>query len=304
MDASSSAYAVKIDKMEEKRSNNGILFLTKDYISNDCNLTIVKKLMKNEISYLHWHDFFEFEFVVSGKYRQVINGVSYESEEGMFCLLSPTDYHEICFDEEVCLITLMFDENILPDYYLNILYEASGKLVFKPDRRLFSKLRGILETMLCQGNMSKEDRVFYITNLLCCVISDIKPLLAKNEPIQKNELDLSDNFGLHKALCYIRVHFRENPSLEEAAAVAHYTKTYFCRAFKDYFGKTYVEYLTEQKLIYAKKLLMTTKQKVTDICYRSGFESISNFYKYFYNYFGSAPQKYRVEQSDEKSDNN
>lgn len=51
--------------------------------------------------------------------------------------------------------------------------------------------------------------------------------------------------------------------------------------FRKYTGKTYSEYLTELKLDYSKKLLLTTDLSITDICFSSGFSSVSNFLKAF-----------------------
>lgn len=277
-----------------KNVKGNINFLTRDYISNNYNLTIKRKVMHNEISYLHWHEFFEIEIILSGKCSQCLNGINYSFNEGMLCILSPTDYHELVFKDEVELITIMFDDDILPDYYKNILYRISEARIFCPKKQMYDKIASITIAMLDESMIEKEDKRQYLSNLLCCILSDIHYLIISDSKLSDSNDGLpADTMCIQKALYYIHVHFRDNPSLDEVAQITHYTKNYFCSVFKNTFGKTYVSYLNDLKLNYAKKVLVTTKLRVSEICYQSGFESLSNFMKCFHEKFGISPQKYR-----------
>jgi AraC-type DNA-binding domain-containing proteins len=277
-----------------RKAKSNINFLTRDYISNNYNLAIKRKTMHNEISYLHWHEFFEIEIILSGECRQSLNGINYEFSAGMLTLLSPTDYHELVFKDNVELITIMFDESILPDYYKNILYQLSEARIFNPVKQMYNKIVYIANAMLDESMIEKEDKQQYLSNLLCCIISDIHYLRISDSKLSAvNDSLPADTTSIQKALYYTHVHFRDNPSLDEVAEIAHYTKNYFCAAFKNTLGKTYVSYLNELKLNYAKKVLVTTELRVSEICYQSGFESLSNFLKCFRAEFGISPQKYR-----------
>ena len=59
---------------------------------------------------LHYHDFYELEFVISGSAANVINGMRFELSRGMMFLIRPTDVHryEIEPGEEISVCTVRF----------------------------------------------------------------------------------------------------------------------------------------------------------------------------------------------------
>ena len=53
-------------------------------------------LPKNE---LHWHDYFEMEFVYDGRGTQIVNAETIQMSRGSVYLLTPTDFHTVVADE-------------------------------------------------------------------------------------------------------------------------------------------------------------------------------------------------------------
>lgn len=66
--------------------------------------------------------------------------------------------------------------------------------------------------------------------------------------------------------------------------------------FKEQYGVSVSKYLNNLKLEEAKKRLVYTDDKVIDIAYSVGFESISGFYRFFKENIGYSPAKYRKER--------
>ncbi|MFQ9149531.1 MAG: AraC family ligand binding domain-containing protein [Eubacteriales bacterium] len=64
---------------------------------------------------LHYHDFYELEFVISGSAANVINGMRFELSRGMMFLIRPTDVHryEIEPGEEISVCTVRFTSAML-----------------------------------------------------------------------------------------------------------------------------------------------------------------------------------------------
>ena len=56
------------------------------------------------------------------------------------------------------------------------------------------------------------------------------------------------------------------------------------------------EYLTQQRLSQAQRLLATTDSKVVDVAFASGFGSVSQFYDVFTRYCGQSPNHFRASQ--------
>ena len=80
--------------------------------------------------------------------------------------------------------------------------------------------------------------------------------------------------------------------LEEVAAVAYMSPSAFCRYFKQHTRKTYLDFLNEYRIGQACRLLMETDMAVSEVCYESGFNNLSNFNRKFKAVTGVTPKAY------------
>ena len=65
------------------------------------------------------------------------------------------------------------------------------------------------------------------------------------------------------------------------------------RKFKSFTDKTPHDYLRTYRLQRAKELLLTTKLKVFEVAYRTGFKNVSHFCRIFTEEFGNSPGEFR-----------
>jgi AraC-like DNA-binding protein len=91
---------------------------------------------------------------------------------------------------------------------------------------------------------------------------------------------------------YILTHYHDDISLEKIAGVANYSKASFCRFFKQRTRKTFSEFLNEVRISKACKALRNSDLNISQICYESGFNNISNFNRQFKEYTGVTPSSY------------
>ena len=87
-------------------------------------------------------------------------------------------------------------------------------------------------------------------------------------------------------------HFRENPTLAQAAEQACLSPVYFGSLFRKLTGKTYVQYLNSRKVVCAK-MLLESGISVTETCYSAGFGSLSGFLHAFRQITGMSPKAYK-----------
>nr|WP_262915621.1 AraC family transcriptional regulator [Niabella ginsengisoli] len=99
---------------------------------------------------------------------------------------------------------------------------------------------------------------------------------------------------IQKALGYIVDNFKEGISLNEAAAVANMSTTAFCKYFKRVTRKTFIETVNDYRIDFAVRELINTDNSMAQICYDSGFNDLSNFYKTFRSKMKISPLQYRV----------
>ncbi|MFW5695537.1 MAG: helix-turn-helix transcriptional regulator, partial [Alkalispirochaeta sp.] len=98
------------------------------------------------------------------------------------------------------------------------------------------------------------------------------------------------------AEAYIREHFQEpGLSLTEVCAELSVSVSYFSQRFKAITGKTFVEYLTEQRIEHAKELIRTGAGRGYEIAPQVGFRDPHYFSSTFKKVCGMTPTQYRAQ---------
>jgi two-component system, response regulator YesN len=96
-----------------------------------------------------------------------------------------------------------------------------------------------------------------------------------------------------KAKEYIDEHFAEAITLEEAAEHVGLSPYYFSKLFKDRFGITFIDYITEIRIKRAKELMENPDVSVKEVCYTVGYKDPNYFSRVFKKYTGLTPSEYR-----------
>jgi len=107
-----------------------------------------------------------------------------------------------------------------------------------------------------------------------------------------NSFESTRNTTQDKVLAYIFKNFNKAITLAEVAEIAHMNPTAFSRYFKRINQKNFSRYLAEIRIGYACRLLLENKQNISSICYKSGFNNISNFNRQFKIIMSCSPTNY------------
>jgi AraC-like DNA-binding protein len=91
---------------------------------------------------------------------------------------------------------------------------------------------------------------------------------------------------------YIDSKFADPIGLSEIAGAAYCSKYHFLRLFKQFYGRTPHQYLTEVRIARAKEFL-GTGLSVADSCFLVGFESVSSFKSLFKRHTGYTPRAWQ-----------
>lgn len=125
------------------------------------------------------------------------------------------------------------------------------------------------------------------------LLSESNELILLNKEGEAHLHSVDDQSRINKVMAYIVDHFRQQITLEKAAAIAGMTTTAFCKYFKRTTRKTFVETVTEFRISYAMQQLVNTDHPVSHICFESGFGDLSFFYKTFRQRIKMSPLQYR-----------
>ena len=97
---------------------------------------------------------------------------------------------------------------------------------------------------------------------------------------------------INDAQRYLDAHFTESISIAEVASRFFYTREHLSRLFRRYLNITIAEYLAYRRISYSCQL-MKSDATLADICYQSGFNSLSTFIRTFKQVTGVTPSVYR-----------
>ena len=105
-----------------------------------------------------------------------------------------------------------------------------------------------------------------------------------------------ENTFAQRVMDYIAENYHTLTSTQVAVAF-YMNNSYFCRTFKKNFGYCFSDYVLAYRLEKAKIFLCNTRLSITEIAFRTGFNSCSYFGKAFRERFGLPPLAYRKMQN-------
>lgn len=92
---------------------------------------------------------------------------------------------------------------------------------------------------------------------------------------------------------YLTENMQKGVCLEELAERFHFSKNHIINIFKSNYGVTPFEYMNNQRIKKAKRLMEVTSLSAECIAYECGFGDYSHFYKLFKSIQGISPVKWR-----------
>lgn len=92
---------------------------------------------------------------------------------------------------------------------------------------------------------------------------------------------------------YVLKHFKENINLSTVASLSNMTEAAFCRYFKSRTNKTFSDFVKEIRIGNACKILQNEQKSISQICYESGYNTVSNFNNQFKSLKRISPLQYQ-----------
>lgn len=193
-------------------------------------------------------------------------------------------------------IVVYFHENFIGQDFLHRNETYKIKQLFLKAQRGMEIFGGTMEKAktLMQELLEVEDfqRILTLLNLLNLLANSNEYNLLANEGYS-NLLKEHESDRMNKVHAYVMKNFREKISLEDVAAIANMSPTSFSRYFKMHANKTFSDFLTEIRIGYSCKLLVEKKISISEACYESGFNTLSNFNRQFKELTHHSPFEYR-----------
>ncbi len=268
------------------------------YFHESANCRLSRDTIDQDLK-LHWHEFFELSLIVEGRGEHRLNGDSVGLSPGALFLLTPADFHSITprDSKAIQLFNFIFKAEFLSDEISRSLFSSPRRYETLLPAEQFRRIQQEFELIEEELRRQKDHAALMVRNAAERILLS---LLRRSVPLEQRSSiyggKLKDS-AIMGSLLFLQYNFRNPISLEEAAAQANLSPHYYSERFHRALGLSFQTYLRELRLGLAKRLLITTDMPITEVCYASGFGSVSHFERSFKHTTGCSPGKFRAVSS-------
>lgn len=252
----------------------------------------------------HFHPEYELVLITESTGRRYIGDHICKFKPGNLALIGPNlphtfrndaHYYQATEDLRAKSIVIHFSEDTFGPNFMMLpeakpikdLLERSRfglDITDKTNALISEKLHNIV-------NLSGLQRWFCLLEMLV-VLSESKDLspICQSSFIGKND---KESTRLCLVFDWILYNYEKALKVTEAAAICNMSESAFSRFFSQRTRKTFSAYVNELRLNKTCILLKENDLSVTEICYKCGFNNISNFNRQFLKQYQVNPIKYR-----------
>lgn len=251
----------------------------------------------------HFHPEYEIHHVVATSGHCFVGDYIGPFEPGNLILTGPNLPHNWVSDvPEGTVVPLrcrvvQFSENFIPEAKAVLPELAACEELLEISRRgaLFTPetaaLAGPLMAELVSAQGIRRLEVFFGLLGLLSRARDVRPLTSSTYLPDPSGFMST---GINEALAFINANLTEPFGEQDLADIAGLSLSTFSRSFRRHTGLALVKYVNRLRINLACQLLMGPDQiKITEVCFSSGFNNISNFNRQFLAQKGMTPSRFR-----------
>lgn len=253
----------------------------------------------------HFHSEYQLFLVLQGTGTRFIGDHVTPFHQGDLVFTGPnlphlwqSDHEYFNFDKKLMTegIVIYFPEDFLGKDFLHKKELYKIKQLFEKAQRGIEILGKSSEKMIdiMHHLLSANDfeRILMLLNLLNIMANTSTCKLLASDGYS-NSMKATETDRMNRVHAYVMKNFREKINLNEVAAMVNMSPTSFSRYFRVHANKTFSDFLIEIRIGYSCKLLMGQKMNVSQVCYDSGFNTLSNFNRQFKAITHYSPLEYK-----------
>jgi len=269
---------------------------------------IVKEVDQPFLTYpLHYHHLCELVYIVESSGKRIIGDNVGTFSDGDLILMGPNLPHiwnndTQYFNEEGVKRARAIVVYFHPDFLLQL---TDDETTVAPLRKLIEDaIRGICfsgqvktSTINIIKGLSKKEGLPRIIDVLRIIdqLSSIKNLEYLASERYQPYANKDHIKRINEVYLFLMNNYIKNISVSDVAAVANLTPNAFCRFFKKHAQKTFSRFINELRIGHACNLLAETDLSISEVCYESGYQNLTNFNKFFKLIMKKSAGQYRKE---------
>lgn len=251
---------------------------------------------------MHSHEFFELMYVKHGHVHHTLNADNYEMTDGDFVLIDLNDTHEYTCIGDFEIINLLFiPKSIYPSIgYCKNLSELlstpyfdipNKEIIHRVPKHIMKDQNGEILSFIESINNEIQNPDIFLHEILkyqliTLILKILQPKYTGQPQTKLSDLTI-------KLLQLISEEYFVDNLLVKAQESFHYTLPYMSSVFKKETGMNFKEYLQKYRVNTAKKMLLYTDKKVSEICSCVGYSDYKYFCDIFKRYTKFTPAQYR-----------
>lgn len=225
----------------------------------------------------HLHSSFEFIAVTEGEMVVTVDKIQYNLSKGEGVLVFPNQVHELYTPRHSYHILCIFSAQLVRAYSNVFVGKLPVSNRFTPPPFYISQLAALRDS----------ENILMAKGLLYSLCAEFDGIAVYRE--RKNE----EGDLLLRIFQYVESNFNKDCSLKALAASTSYHSVYLSRYFKQYTGLTFTDHVNRYRINEAAYILKNSQQKILDIAYECGFDSLRSFNRNFKKIMGMTPNEYR-----------
>lgn len=263
----------------------------------------------------HFHPEIEILYVREGSGSKYVgDSINSFYPSDIVIIGSNTPHVHVCNSDYLCIenklrssaICIQFMENIfgksLPDipefYKINeFLNESKRGIQFVNKTRdvLIKHIEGLLYLKGMQrliGLLTILDIMSTTNDIKYLSSPDYKPMIINSE----------DKYRMETIFRYVIQQYPNKIFLKEIASLVNLTPHSFCRYFKSRTSKVFSSFVNEVRIGNSSKMLIENKYTISQVCFKSGFNYLSNFNRQFKKIKGMTPSEFQLKYKNQNFD--
>lgn len=191
--------------------------------------------------------------------------------------------------DETVAVLLFVPENQLFELNAPLDHNQQHGLIFKNTQQLSFTINQLCDLSGQVGPLNKLRLQILLLETLACQLQGLYN--EDEEPAGNSNKAYYEKVQSVKKI--IESDLSKNYTISELAKRVGTNEQYIKKYFKQYFGKTVLNYSTSTKMEYAKKLIMTGEYRIADVAQMTGYKHSTHFTSAFKRYFGFIPNSLR-----------
>jgi len=259
---------------------------------------------KKEFTYpIHNHEVFELNFVENAPGVRRVVGDSNEiiGAYDLVLITGPDLEHvweqNTCNSEDIHEITIHFDLDLSDSgMFSRNPFNSMRQMMEAARKGLAFPLAAIMKVYNQLNSLTQETDHFYAFTKFLAVLYELSRCdgartLATSSYAKVEEA--SDSRRVQKVKSYISKHYRDDVRLATLSDIAGMSPSAFSRFFKLHTGRNLSDYIIDQRLGFASRMLVDSTHSISEIGFACGFNNLSNFNRIFKKKKGCSPSEFR-----------